>query len=46
MIGQIKGRWSRRWAGEGENGKGRGHRGGGRRRKVEQKHMAWRNCKF
>jgi hypothetical protein len=21
-------------------------RGGGRRRKAEQKHMAWRNCKF
>jgi hypothetical protein len=30
----------------GENGRRRGHRGGGRRRKVEQKHMAWRNCKF
>jgi hypothetical protein len=26
---------------------GRGHRGGGgRRRKAEQKHMAWKNCKF
>jgi hypothetical protein len=25
---------------------GEGRRGGGRRRKVEQKHMAWRNCKF
>jgi hypothetical protein len=24
---------------EGENGRGRG-------RKAEQKHMAWRNCKF
>jgi hypothetical protein len=47
MIGQIKGRWSRRWREreEGENGRGRGHRGGGRR-KVEQKQMAWRNRKF
>jgi hypothetical protein len=32
MIGQIKGRWSRRWGErEGENGRGR---------KAEQKHMA------
>ena len=31
---------------EGENGRGRGHIGGGRRRKVEQKHKAWRNHKF
>ena len=31
--------------GEGENGRGRGHTGG-RRRKVEQKHMVWKNCKF
>jgi hypothetical protein len=30
---------------EGENGRVRG-RIGGRRRKAEQKHMAWRNCKF
>jgi hypothetical protein len=45
MIGQIKGRWSRRLRGEAaENGRGRGLRGGGR--KVEQKHMAWRNHKF
>jgi hypothetical protein len=44
MIGQIKGRWSRRWREkeEGKNGRGRGHRGRGRRRKTEQKHMAWR----
>ena len=31
--------------GEGENGRGRGHTGG-RRRKVDQKHMVWKNCKF
>jgi hypothetical protein len=31
---------------EGERERERGHRGGGRRRKVEQKHMFWRNCKF
>jgi hypothetical protein len=30
---------------EEENGRGRGHRGGGRT-KEEQKHMALRNCKF
>jgi hypothetical protein len=40
MIGQMKGKVE---VGEeeGENGKGRG-----RRRKAEQKHMAWRNCRF
>jgi hypothetical protein len=27
-------------------GRERGRRGDGRRRKAEQKHMAWRNCKF
>jgi hypothetical protein len=42
MIGQIKGKVERR---EGENGRGRGCRGG-RRRKVEQKNMAWRNRRF
>jgi hypothetical protein len=32
---------------EGENGRGREYRGGGGgRRKVEQKHMAWRDHKF
>jgi hypothetical protein len=30
---------------EGENGRGRGYRGEGRR-KAEQKHMARRNCEF
>ena len=30
--------------GEGKNGRARGHTGG--RRKVEQKHMVWKNCKF
>jgi hypothetical protein len=48
MLGQIKGRVERKVGGggeEGENGRGRGYRGGGRR-KAEQKHMAWRNRKF
>ena len=47
MIGQIKGKVEQKVRGkeEGENGKGRGDRGGGRR-KAEQKHMAWRNLKF
>jgi hypothetical protein len=45
MIGKIKGKVEVRGREEGKNGRGRGHRGG-RRRKVEQKHMAWRNCKF
>jgi hypothetical protein len=39
MIGQIK---EGGWEGGGE----RGCRGGGRRSKAEQKHMAWRNLKF
>jgi hypothetical protein len=47
MIGQIKEKWHRRWEErEGENESGRGCKGGGRRRKVEQQHMAWRNHKF
>ena len=48
MIGQKKGKVEEQNVGreEGENGRGRGHRGIGRRRKAEQKHMAWRNCKF
>ena len=47
MIGQVKGRVEQKeGGGEGENGRQRGHRGGGRRRKVEQKHMVWRNCQF
>ena len=47
MIGQIKGKVEQKGEKEeGENGRGRGHRGGGGRRKAEQKHMAWRNCKF
>jgi hypothetical protein len=48
MTGQIKRKVEQKVRGrkEGENGRGRGHRGGGRRRKAEQKHMAWRNCKF
>jgi hypothetical protein len=47
MIGQIKGKVERKVRrGEGENGRGRGCRGGGGRRKAEQKHMAWRNRKF
>ena len=47
MIGQVKGKVEQKeGGGEGENGRQRGHRGGGRRRKVEQKHMVWKNCKF
>ena len=40
MIGQIKEKveWKERVGEEGENGKGKGCRGGGR--KVEQKYMA------
>ena len=47
MIGQIKGKVEKKVRGreEGENERGRGCRGGGRR-KAEQKHMAWRNHKF
>ena len=47
MIGQIKGNVEQkvRDREEGENGRGRGHRGGGRR-KAEKKHNAWRNRKF
>jgi hypothetical protein len=45
MIGQIKGKVEQKVGERGENGRGRGCRGG-RRRKAEQKHMAWRNCKF
>jgi hypothetical protein len=30
----------------GEKEKGEDDWGGGERRKVEQKHLAWRNCKF
>jgi hypothetical protein len=49
MIGQIKRKVEQKGGRERENGRGRGHRGGGvggKRRKAEQKHMAWRNCKF
>jgi hypothetical protein len=48
MVGQLKGKVQQKLRGreEGENGRGRGHRGIGRRRKAEQKHMAWRNCNF
>lgn len=41
MIGQIKGMWGRKQRKEGENGREKGHREGGRR-KTEQKHMAWK----
>ena len=47
MIGQIKGKVEQK-GGERqkrENGRGRRGRLGGKR-KAEQKHMAWRNCKF
>ena len=47
MIGQIKGKVEQKEGREeGENGRGRGYRGGERQRKAEQKHMAQRNCKF
>jgi hypothetical protein len=47
MIGHIKGKVEEGVEREeGEDRRGRGHRGGGRRRKAEQKHMVWRNCKF
>ena len=49
MIVQIKGKveWKvKREREEGENGRGRRHRGGGRLRKAELKHMAWRKHKF
>jgi hypothetical protein len=48
MIVQIKGRWSK-MLGErekGGNGRGRGWRGGGGKRKEEQKHVTRRNCKL
>jgi hypothetical protein len=47
MIGQIKGRWSGRWE-ERRRRKWKRERtwGGGRKRKAEQKHIAWRNPKF
>jgi hypothetical protein len=46
MIGQIKGKVEQKVGErEGENGRGRGCRGGGRK-KAEQKLMAWRNHKF
>jgi hypothetical protein len=48
MTGQIKGKVEqalREREKKGEKGRGRGHRERGRR-KVDQKHMAWRNCKF
>jgi hypothetical protein len=43
MIGQVKGKVEQKEGRRTENGRGRGGRGGGRRRKAEQKHMAWRN---
>jgi hypothetical protein len=49
MTGQIKGKVELkvgREEGENERGRGGCRGGGGRRRKVEQKHMAWRNHKF
>jgi hypothetical protein len=49
MIGQIKGKveWKVGEREKGENGRGRGCRGGGIKRKAEQKkHMAWRNRKI
>ena len=45
MTGLVKGKVEQKGlGGEGKNGRARGHTGG--RRKVEQKHMVWKNCKF
>ena len=45
MTRLVKGKVEQKGlGGEGKNGRARGHRGG--RRKVEQKHMVWKNCKF
>ena len=45
MIGQIKGKVEQKVRVKGgENGRGTGHRGGGRRRKSEKKHVAWRTA--
>jgi hypothetical protein len=49
MIGQIKGKVEqkvRERERRRKNGRGRGCIGGGRQRKVEQKHMVWRNHRF
>jgi hypothetical protein len=47
MIGQIKGKMEQKVEREEEvNERGRGHRGGGRRKKAEQKHLTCRNHKF
>jgi hypothetical protein len=48
MFGQIKGKVEQKWGErerEGENGRGGGYRGGGRR-KAEQMYMASRNRTF
>jgi hypothetical protein len=45
MIGQIKRKVEQKKRERRENCK-RGHRRGEGKRKVEQKHMAWRNHKF
>ena len=45
MTRLVKGKVEQKGlGGEGKNGRARGHTGG--RRKVEQKHMVWRNCQF
>ena len=45
MTRLVKGKVEQKGlGGEGKNGRARGHTGG--RRKVEQKHMVWKNCKF
>jgi hypothetical protein len=46
VVGQIKGKVELKVEGEEKIGGGKGCRGRGRRSKVEQKHMAWRNHKF
>ena len=45
MTRLVKGKVEQKGlGGEGKNGRVRGHPGG--RRKVEQNHMVWKNCKF
>jgi hypothetical protein len=45
MMWQTKRKVERKVEGEkGENGRGRGCKGGGRGRKAEQNHMAWENA--
>ena len=47
MIGKIKGKVEQKMREREEKvGRCKRCRGGGGRRKAEQKHLAWKNCKF